>query len=193
MKAVGVHHQGSIPAWAGETSAGRPIEGCRFQGLSPRGRGKPGRRLSPPAPLRSIPAWAGETADRLPPYGGGKVYPRVGGGNVLAGFLAMALQGLSPRGRGKLLLGIARILTTGSIPAWAGETRIAPHSFRFPPVYPRVGGGNPGRRSNPPLLYGLSPRGRGKRREANPETKCWRSIPAWAGETRKINPLPSAV
>ena len=51
-------------------------------GLSPRGRGKPGSKYSPPKLSRSIPAWAGETEiDRVSSLSL-SVYPRVGGGNI---------------------------------------------------------------------------------------------------------------
>ena len=77
---------GSIPAWAGETGgagSGGPGTGvyprvgggnwpCADKsnlrrGLSPRGRGKPGRRGVRCGHSGSIPAWAGETARPAPP------------------------------------------------------------------------------------------------------------------------------
>ena len=90
--------RGSIPAWAGkpgrtcwparvvkvyprvggETNSMPSIVLVRA-GLSPRGRGNPGRYLAGAVACRSIPAWAGKprmatTTDRAP-----GVYPRVGG------------------------------------------------------------------------------------------------------------------
>ena len=72
--------RGSIPAWAGETrcrgcprytssvyprvgggNPSRAVHAKRQGGLSPRGRGKPARRVSSAQLRRSIPAWAGET------------------------------------------------------------------------------------------------------------------------------------
>ena len=50
-------------------------------------------------------------------------------------------------------------------------------------VYPRVGGGNDGRRISKILCEGLSPRGRGKLKHPRPASPRQRSIPAWAGET----------
>ena len=49
-----------------------------------------------------------------------------------------------------------------SIPAWAGETGAVFLPMTFPPVYPRVGGGNPFPFLPHLLGSGLSPRGRGK-------------------------------
>ena len=94
---IGDGPEGSIPAWAGETSeAGRKAI-VRMAGLSPRGRGKRCHPRPHTGPPGSIPAWAGETeAGELGAgeLGAGeeKVYPRVGGGNA---------QGVSPRGRGR--------------------------------------------------------------------------------------------
>ncbi len=132
---------GSIPAWAGETSAplsrahlqrvyprvggGNQLRGnlcMRYRGLSPRGRGK---RLDPALPSaagRSIPAWAGETC-RMPITASAiAVYPRVGGGNLAAPYANLLARGLSPRGRGKPLSTSECKYGVGYIPAWAGET-----------------------------------------------------------------------
>ena len=111
---------GSIPAWAGETARhiqarycvrvyprvgggnfGEAIIARRDGGLSPRGRGKPCRRLPIVMSARSIPAWAGETSTISSAASAGKVYPRVGGGNYELAPLLRHPEGLSPRGRGK--------------------------------------------------------------------------------------------
>ena len=132
----------SIPAWAGETlldcacavkrkvyprvgggNRTRAVWSEIGYGLSPRGRGKPYRSANKKQKAGSIPAWAGETAWRvqaLPEVG---VYPRVGGGNHISALTRMGVQGLSPRGRGKLLPAGTTRNRQGSIPAWAGETR----------------------------------------------------------------------
>ena len=131
----------SIPAWAGEPTRNEsPLNmiwvyprvgggtGCRHVshrspvGLSPRGRGNPGRRRYYPSHNRSIPAWAGEPLMASCPALRNAVYPRVGGGTLLipqqqlvvgqvyprvgGGTSSMPLRkcrssGLSPRGRGK--------------------------------------------------------------------------------------------
>ena len=54
---------------------------------------------------RSIPAWAGETVFGRTFSRNSGVYPRVGGGNLIKTRIPRILSGLSPRGRGKLLLG----------------------------------------------------------------------------------------
>ena len=131
----------SIPAWAGETSAAaaaaaaaavypRVGGGNRFlahllmsaRGLSPRGRGKPIVPSGNPACRRSIPAWAGETPESRCISWKASVYPRVGGGNRTSPSAGRNPTGLSPRGRGKRIASLRSTISSGSIPAWAGET-----------------------------------------------------------------------
>ena len=152
-------------------------------GLSPRGRGKPAEFANDLLAKRSIPAWAGETPG--PPVADSmvEVYPRVGGGNDLAEGPFLGPEGLSPRGRGKLMPGQDRCLDPGSIPAWAGETERFCRLGSARRVYPRVGGGNRRRSSGRYAGQGLSPRGRGKRPICSSCRQRGRSIPAWAGET----------
>ena len=108
----------------------------------------------------------------------------MGGGNSaeLSERLA-ADDGLSPRGRGKRLEYVTRGRRKGSIPAWAGETAVSAWSKRAVRVYPRVGGGNAASAVERAACAGLSPRGRGKRIDADFLVVRIRSIPAWAGET----------
>ena len=91
-----------------------------------------------------------------------EVYPRVGGGNYLAHGIINPGDGLSPRGRGKLITVRASDNPSRSIPAWAGETRAKPTAAFHCAVYPRVGGGNVLKRGYCARALGLSPRGRGK-------------------------------
>ena len=133
-------------------------------GLSPRGRGKPLHQRRRRLVQRSIPAWAGETRATRYCRSSKPVYPRVGGGNFTIAPYSPASAGLSPRGRGKLEQPRSVAHISGSIPAWAGETSSARRPARPAGVYPRVGGGNPGRVRPPTQQMGLSPRGRGKRR-----------------------------
>ena len=192
----------SIPAWAGETRRhlcecgiigvyprvgggnSMSISECKYEpGLSPRGRGKHVVALLDGGMYRSIPAWAGETAaaSALPkPIA---VYPRVGGGNAGARRGRPHTQGLSPRGRGKHLPGYVMWVLTRSIPAWAGETIVICFVRCATKVYPRVGGGNAPNIQEASDVFGLSPRGRGKRYSDRPAQSRVRSIPAWAGET----------
>ena len=201
--------KGSIPAWAGETrgcgrsdrsprvyprvGGGNPVavaSAAAGVGLSPRGRGKLGGQRALGGVVWSIPAWAGETSPIPSLHARLRVYPRVGGGNLRNGNGPNVVAGLSPRGRGKHMWEAHCPPHVGSIPAWAGETRSAAERRSSGEVYPRVGGGNTYSATAVNGLQGLSPRGRGKPEEmlANPEIE--RSIPAWAGETRKPFALP---
>ena len=72
--------------------------------------------------MRSIPAWAGETREIICRFHSGRVYPRVGGGNLCWMRAVIPAKGLSPRGRGKPIGTLAIHPKQGSIPAWAGET-----------------------------------------------------------------------
>ena len=55
----------------------------------------------------------------------GEVYPRVDGGNSGGQAIGRIQQGLSPRGRGKLLGAARAVAHRRSIPAWTGETQAA--------------------------------------------------------------------
>ena len=73
----------------------------------------------------------------------------------------------------------------GSIPAWAGETAEVKAKHEYGTVYPRVGGGNWEWFGREFGREGLSPRGRGKPIQLQAGMFAVRSIPAWAGETRR--------
>ena len=113
-----------------------------------------------------------------------KVYPRVCGGNVCRPFYPPAAVGLSPRVRGKLMVGEAIGILRRSIPACAGETTSSTPGWGIPAVYPRVCGGNSGIADPDGAGGGLSPRVRGKRLVSFWALGLCRSIPACAGETR---------
>ena len=132
---------------------------------------------------RSIPAWAGETAHGVRQLDERPVYPRVGGGNSTQLHVMPRMMGLSPRGRGKPPTACEWMRAARSIPAWAGETRLARRAFAAARVYPRVGGGNQFNKPWVASIGGLSPRGRGKLEGLLPDCVKHRSIPAWAGET----------
>ena len=69
-----------------------------------------------------------------------KVYPRVCGGTVCSKWGGAVYSGLSPRVRGNLTLIHARLLTTRSIPACAGEPGQAPQVLRFDGSIPACAG-----------------------------------------------------
>ena len=69
--------------------------------------------------------------------------------------------GLSPRVRGSRLARTRCVESSGSIPACAGEPRLAPTFRHIFTVYPRVCGGAVSGRTRKVNLAGLSPRVRG--------------------------------
>ena len=178
--------RGSIPACAGE-----PVVSLVWissqEGLSPRVRGnrEPFRAGSPG--MGSIPACAGEPLRRAPVPACESVYPRVCGGTYHAPSERMHVDGLSPRVRGNRIEIDTNGSNAGSIPACAGEPRLASSSVRTLRVYPRVCGGTASLRGSDGSRTGLSPRVRGNQRQAPRTYLSPRSIPACAGEPRMLN------
>ena len=152
-------------------------------GLSPRVRGKRGRRRGNKSSCRSIPACAGETASAYAGRDYNEVYPRVCGGNLCRCQRPARCIGLSPRVRGKPSGSRIRGDTPWSIPACAGETPVWDAGMAGGRVYPRVCGGNTPTSLSLPSPTGLSPRVRGKRMCGTPGRRGVGSIPACAGET----------
>ena len=91
-------------------------------GSSPRGRGKPPRRVALPTPGGLIPAWAGKTFRGWCRSLSCPAHPRVGGENVRRLWRRGRRWGSSPRGRGKHLSAMFDRSAGGLIPAWAGKT-----------------------------------------------------------------------
>ena len=200
------HHQGSIPACAGEPwwvvvdgqdgkVYPRVCGGttCRSwsmntgRGLSPRGRGNRPASHYGDASTGSIPAWAGEPHPRCPAQYMDRVYPRVGGGTVPAAPDLRLVAGLSPRVRGNPGQFAAPVVPPRSIPACAGEPSTTRTTRSRPAVYPRVCGGTGLRCHRLRLRLGLSPRVRGNRALRPPRAGRVRSIPACAGEPTWTN------
>ena len=151
-------------------------------GLSPRVRGNHTVYTKTIDGLRSIPACAGEPRPcwqrhRLP-----QVYPRVCGGTPRVKVGLAYVAGLSPRVRGNPALPPLCILSSGSIPACAGEPRAPRSRSPVAPVYPRVCGGTEHRHRPSRSITGLSPRVRGNLAGRPFRYSHHRSIPACAGE-----------
>src|SRR5690606_20448659 len=81
---------------------------------------------------------------------------------------------------------------SGSIPAYAGETILANSVHRPERVDPRVCGGNVSVTCYLTVLYGRSPRMRGKRPTRRSDRHRRGSIPAYAGETSSTKPPPAS-
>ena len=133
--------------------------------------------------IRSIPAFTGETTDTGCCAVGSGVYPRIHGGNSLIFSPRPAASGLSPHSRGKHARRGSWRVSTGSIPAFTGETPAAPQGSPVTEVYPRIHGGNPVQAGKFQQAGGLSPHSRGKRDCRCGEPDSGGSIPAFTGET----------
>ena len=172
----------SIPACAGETGqgpmspvgvgvdprvrGGDTIIVCAptlILGRSPRARGRPYTSQWLPPEQRSIPACAGETSEDSRRCDGERVDPRVRGGDACACGVMPTLTGRSPRARGRPHPCRARRTPDRSIPACAGETRGVARVAVSDRVDPRVRGGDIGIGEVVRIVWGRSPRARGRR------------------------------
>ena len=191
-----------IPAWAGKTLKPRAPTTTRgahprvggenashaqatssTSGSSPRGRGKLILSTDRESKLGLIPAWAGKTTLDDLAARGVQAHPRVGGENSACRGSARAVEGSSPRGRGKPHAEGLPVSATGLIPAWAGKT-YGSHTLTVPSwAHPRVGGENELMAFATSSFVGSSPRGRGKPAKIFPAHHLLRLIPARAGKT----------
>ena len=198
---LGLAHDGSIPACAGEPQWGgsgsclpavypRVCGGTRYaspasppcSGLSPRVRGNPWAAPTAAASAGSIPACAGEPQPGFGNAVGAGVYPRVCGGTDIALNTARDKAGLSPRVRGNPVSGRGMPPSLRSIPACAGEPMMPRPTLCPARVYPRVCGGTMLSPHSISEVRGLSPRVRGNRPPSAPVCVASGSIPACAGE-----------
>ena len=132
---------------------------------------------------RLIPAWAGKTSPFRSARPPSRAHPRVGGENSPDPNSDAICFGSSPRGRGKLEVGVVPGGAEGLIPAWAGKTRCAQGATVACRAHPRVGGENYQAVTFYRSSRGSSPRGRGKRAVMTSAVCPTRLIPAWAGKT----------
>ena len=148
------------PRVGGETEYCADLAGVHG-GLSPRGRGNPGRAADAVLEHWSIPAWAGKPPSAPSARARIRVYPRVGGETGGDDGDAEERAGLSPRGRGNLDVTYQDVAAKRSIPAWAGKPAAEDEEGADARVYPRVGGETTLRSRRRAAAAGLSPRGRG--------------------------------
>ena len=167
---------------AGGGTAGISLVQLVEMGLSPRGRGN--QQMVPllEGAEGTIPARAGEPMPTAAMPMKAQDYPRAGGGTRSKSALTKMTRGLSPRGRGNHLLDAARQPLRGTIPARAGEPGTKATSGCLGGDYPRAGGGTISEESTVSPNMGLSPRGRGNRRQPQEKRRVVGTIPARAGE-----------
>ena len=157
-------------------------------GSSPRGRGKLTQHQDIAIHAGLIPAWAGKTIRAGLLINDVEAHPRVGGENAGFGGAHRAVDGSSPRGRGKRDATTASGYTDGLIPAWAGKTACGVDQHRRSRAHPRVGGENRLYSYTVSSPTGSSPRGRGKPVCVDKLREESRLIPAWAGKTHRGGP-----
>jgi len=193
---------GSIPAYAGETAKGRqeqkrirvdprvrggdtkgPSTSHISPGRSPRTRGRLSYRARQRLTRGSIPAYAGETDGSTASIDGSKVDPRVRGGDGDEARTVMRDMGRSPRTRGRRKRRLPGLVSSRSIPAYAGETTPPWSRSCAIGVDPRVRGGDKNTSRPGNTSSGRSPRTRGRRRVIPWPRSLLGSIPAYAGET----------
>ena len=153
-------------------------------------RGKPERYLCNKFPLRIIPAHAGQTSSWELFMSGNKDHPRACGANIISVALCFIRLGSSPRMRGKPIGAFRFFGCVRIIPAHAGQTASGfPHGERMPD-HPRACGANGFIICDASLLFGSSPRMRGKPKADAGDVETRRIIPAHAGQTPYRHSFP---
>ena len=153
------------------------------RGSSPRGRGKPHTSALAAPHGGLIPARAGKTHS-MPPWPLTRsAHPRAGGENHTIPIPTPTYNGSSPRGRGKPCRLTLAHTHAGLIPARAGKTVVKLRPAPSAAAHPRAGGENHLAKTPALVLWGSSPRGRGKLHHPNQELYDARLIPARAGKT----------
>ena len=146
-------------------------------------RGKPGHFARQLSADRLIPAHAGKTQAQSASDEETKAHPRACGENHTLLTWAKISLGSSPRMRGKREAAVLAAAKARLIPAHAGKT--AHHRCRRPAsrAHPRACGENETGEVKERLVFGSSPRMRGKRERENMGVTMRGLIPAHAGKT----------
>ena len=158
-------------------------------GLSPRVRGSHRYESFAKSFQRSIPASAGQPFSRGQAKSKRQVYPRECGAAPLSRRTTFSRRGLSPRVRGSPVpvqrgCGLRR-----SIPASAGQPVLLLLTPLSVEVYPRECGAAVVEAKRNQIATGLSPRVRGSRLFLADKSRELRSIPASAGQPRRLGAI----
>ena len=154
-------------------------------GSSPRVRGKRGHCLRFWFLCGLIPACAGKTSIIHAMTPAASAHPRVCGENLPAARVEIRRAGSSPRVRGKLATPRRHGACYRLIPACAGKTGGRDVAAPEPPAHPRVCGENLIPSIRPEIIFGSSPRVRGKLALLSAGDNLNRLIPACAGKTAR--------
>ena len=152
-------------------------------GSSPRVRGKPLVSDRCPPACRIIPARAGQTPATIPRRVPHPDHPRACGANSVSPLKPSAVNGSSPRVRGKHRRACEAAARSRIIPARAGQTTSPSSVIAICTDHPRACGANLGAHWEGATGCGSSPRVRGKHRVADVGGWRPRIIPARAGQT----------
>ena len=155
----------------------------RYDGSSPRMRGKHRTDETSAIGNRIIPAHAGQTRRYRRNAARSPDHPRACGANSAVGNSVNRTDGSSPRMRGKPTSDRIALPTCRIIPAHAGQTTRNGTRRRIPPDHPRACGANALRPCRLHARYGSSPRMRGKLDDLRDMLSRLRIIPAHAGQT----------
>ena len=112
-------------------------------------------------------------------------HPRECGANSRSPVFIGRVSGSSPRVRGKLCLLFSLGIAVRIIPASAGQTEEGPQAHRRWSDHPRECGANTTLLPRLLIVFGSSPRVRGKHTALARSRTCPRIIPASAGQTRR--------
>ncbi len=169
------------------------VEGNLSYGLPPRGRGRLQDVPRYERLQRATPARAGTTSNSIEASARSAGYPRAGGDDTGGTGTRRPCRGLPPRGRGRLRLLRHRPAVVRATPARAGTTRPRPPAASAPAGYPRAGGDDVDAAAEPPWMWGLPPRGRGRPGGRTRPGRPGRATPARAGTTSppKTPPPPT--
>ena len=146
-------------------------------------RGKPHQRVMPPAGRRIIPAHAGQTRALARPDQRRTDHPRACGANLIVFGVVHTHLGSSPRMRGKRRFSRSTRRDGRIIPAHAGQTVCGACSTSVATDHPRACGANFSTTVLSCVLFGSSPRMRGKPWWPGGIPRHPRIIPAHAGQT----------
>ena len=109
-------------------------------------------------------------------------HPRIRGTNIVKVLSVINLVGSSPHTRDKFLVAALNKLSTGIIPAYAGQIRSAFFPILQDQDHPRIRGTNASVISFFALTVGSSPHTRDKCRKSFALNSMFRIIPAYAGQ-----------
>ena len=159
-------------------------------GSSPRVRGKCQSRPPHPDAPGLIPARAGKIAPSAPTMRPGGAHPRACGENPSPEDWRLAVEGSSPRVRGKFAVGHVLANRAGLIPARAGKIARPCRWSSRPRAHPRACGENVVDDAPLTAAEGSSPRVRGKSGQHAGSSRGAGLIPARAGKIRSTPPAP---